>query len=576
MIASLALAVLSMPAQPSTVTVQPASEIPIRAVLDGGLPAAVALWDLNRWREPLGQLYARQAYAPLWYRQEGLTPAARSLIRQLQHVDERGLLLADYDGPRLAQLATDLDHQQSAKTIAVASLDVALSIAAARLASDLQQGRVDPGRLGHDLDVRRPVFDAAAVVAALATAPDLASALDALEPPFRHYALLKIALARYRMLAQRPEWTQLPPLPRPSVHPGETYAGASALRRLLAAFADLPETSAGQDAASQMLDPMLVAGLARFQARYGLDADGILGRETFRALTTPIEARVRQIELSLERLRWLPPKLESPPIIVNIPQFRLFAFRTTQDHAKDILQMDVIVGSAFKGRQTPVFAADMRYVVLHPYWDVPRSILEKELLPAIQADPAWVADNGYEMVSGQSDKAIPQPADASHVQLLAQGKLRLRQKPGPMNALGQVKFIFPNQYNVYLHDTPARALFAKSRRAFSHGCIRVSDPMALLTYVLRDDPDWTGDRLAEALRGNKSVKVPLSRPIRVFIVYGTALATEAGQTLFFDDIYDQDARLTALLASRRGNPQVSLRRDPHARRTVERMADIIR
>jgi murein L,D-transpeptidase YcbB/YkuD len=312
------------------------------------------------------------------------------------------------------------------------------------------------------------------------------------------------------------------------------------------------------------MDPMLIAALARFQSRHGLDADGILGRQTVRALTTPIEARVRQIELSLERLRWLPPKLESPPIIVNIPQFRLFAFRTTRDDAKDILQMDVIVGSAFRGRQTPVFAADMRYVVLHPYWDVPRSILVKELLPAIQANPAWLADNGYEMVLGQSDEAIPQPVDASHVKLLAQGKLRLRQKPGPMNALGEVKFIFPNRYNVYLHDTPARNLFAKSRRAFSHGCIRVSDPMALLAHVLRDDPEWASDRLAESMRGSSPVRVPLRRPIRVFIVYGTALATEAGQTLFFEDIYDQDAPLSALLALRRERLKAlgSLRRPP--------------
>ena len=557
MIASLALVLLSMPALLATAGTQAAPEIPIRAVLDGELAAAIPLWDLSRWREPLEQLYARQAYAPLWYRRGRLTPAGRALVQQLQVVNERGLLMADYDGPLLAQLTADIDHAQSATAAETARLDVTLSVAAARLATDLHEGRVDPGRIGHELDIRRPVFDAAAAVAALATAPDVAAALDALEPPLRHYALLKAVLARYRVLALKPELTQLPALPVSGVHPGETYAGAAALRELLGALGDFPAPLSGQAEAAQVLDPMLVAALARFQARHGLDADGILGRETYGTLTTPIEARVRQIELSLERLRWLPAKLESPPIIVNIPQFRLFAFRTTRDDAKDILQMNVIVGSAFKGRQTPVFAADMRYVVLNPYWDVPRSILVKELLPAIQANPAWLAENGYEIVLGQTDDAIPQPADASHVRLLAEGKLRLRQKPGPKNALGQVKFIFPNQYNVYLHDTPARNLFAKSRRAFSHGCIRVSDPMALLAHVLRDDPEWTADRLAKSLSDGKPVKVPLSQPIRVYIVYGTALATEAGETLFFDDIYDQDPRLTALLASRRERLQTS-------------------
>ena len=177
---------------------------------------------------------------------------------------------------------------------------------------------------------------------------------------------------------------------------------------------------------------------------------------------------------------------------------------------------------------------------------------------------------------GRVTTAIPQPADANHVRLLAEGKLRLRQKPGSKNALGEVKFIFPNQYNVYLHDTPARNLFAKSRRAFSHGCIRVSDPMALLAHVLRDNPEWTADRLVKSLSDSKPVKLPLSQPIRVFIVYGTALATEAGETLFFDDVYDQDPRLTALLVSRRERSQASWDLDPYVSPRIEVVAEPVR
>jgi len=199
-------------------------------------------------------------------------------------------------------------------------------------------------------------------------------------------------------------------------------------------------------------------------------------------------------------------------------------------------------------------------VILNPYWDVPHTILVKELLPAIRADPAWMSRHGYDMVLGQGDDAIPQPANERNVQLLAEGRLRLRQRPGPANALGTVKFMFPNRHNVYLHDTPARELFSRTRRAFSHGCIRVSDPMALLAHVLRDQPAWTGDRLADALGSGTPVRVPLSRNIRVFILYGTALATEAGETLFFDDIYDQDGRLTSLLNSRRWHSIATLTR----------------
>jgi murein L,D-transpeptidase YcbB/YkuD len=551
MIASSALVLLPLLAQPSTFAAETTYESPIRAVLEGESRADVALWDLDRWREPLEALYARQSHAPLWFVDERLTPAGRTLVRQLQDVERRGLLVTDYDGPKLAELTAGLDFRPNATAAAIARLDVALSVNVARLASDLHQGRVDPEEVGYDLDVRRPAFDAVQVVTTLATAPDVIAALDALEPQFRHYSLLKIALAHHGLLAMQPRLTQLPPLPRSSVRAGEPYVGAPALRRLLTAIGDLPESPVSGEQEKLELDPELVAALVRFQARHGLDVDGTLGDRTYRALTTPIEERIRQIVLSLERLRWLPPKLESPPIIVNIPQFRLFAFRTTQDFAEDILQMDVIVGSTFNGRHTPVFAADMRYVVLNPYWDVPRSILLKEMLPAIKADPGWLAKNGYEMVLGAADGAISRPADAGNVQLLVEGELRVRQKPGPMNALGQVKFMFPNRHNVYMHDTPARELFARSRRAFSHGCIRVSDPITLLAHVLGADRKRTSDRLEKALRGNTPVVVRLAQPIRVYIVYGTALATEAGQTLFFDDIYDQDSRLTALLEARR-------------------------
>ena len=281
-----------------------------------------------------------------------------------------------------------------------------------------------------------------------------------------------------------------------------------------------------------------------------LEPDGVLGPATFRALTVPLAHRVQQIELSLERVRWLPRTLNAPPIIVNIPQFRLFAFRTPQDFAKDILQMDVIVGANFQGRETPVFAANMLYVVLNPYWDVPFSIMKRELLPQIEADPDWVAKNGYEIVQGQGDDAKPLPVTDRNVRLLAQGQLRVRQAPGLANALGRVKFMFPNRHNVYLHDTPARALFKQSRRAFSHGCIRVSDPIALLNHVLRNDPRWTPEQIEQALLGPPARRVQLPHPIPVLIVYGTALATEGGETLFFEDIYAQDGKLIAILNAR--------------------------
>jgi murein L,D-transpeptidase YcbB/YkuD len=497
---------------------------------------------------PSLETHSQTQGAALWVREGGaLTRAGGELLAELAAADRRGLRPADYNAAELNRRALLLAQSTPAGR---AAFDAMMSAAAATLVSDLHAGRVKPKEVGYDLDVSRPAFDVAQAVRSLAASTDVSASLDALEPQLRHYALLKSALARYRALAaQGSSLTQLPPLPRKSVAPGETYEGASSLRALLVALGDM--RSAGQDARAALLDADLVEALKRFQTRHGLDPDGVLGPATFRALTTPMSARVQQIELSLERIRWLPSQLESPPIIVNIPQFRLFAFRTTQDRADEILQMDVIVGETFEGRRTPVFAADMQYLVLNPYWDVPRSILVKELLPQIRSNPAWVGKQGYEIVRGGGDDARPLPVTSENIQLLAEGALRLRQKPGPGNALGRVKFMFPNRHNVYLHDTPARALFLRTRRAFSHGCIRVSDPMALLAHVLRSDPTWTPERLEAAFARGTPVRIPLRQPIRVFILYGTALATEAGSVLFFEDLYGQDAPLIARLNARK-------------------------
>ena len=257
---------------------------------------------------------------------------------------------------------------------------------------------------------------------------------------------------------------------------------------------------------------------------------------------------MRQIELSLERLRWLPPQLNSPPILVNIPQFRLFAFYTTADREDLLLQMNVIVGKTFTRNNTPVFAADMRFVVIRPYWDVPATILRSEFLPKIRANPEWLVRNHFEIVAGEADDGRIVPASADSIDALARGQLRLRQKPGADNSLGIAKLMFPNRHNVYLHGTPAQGLFAEARRAFSHGCVRVEDPLGLAAFVLRDQPLWTRARLEEAAKLERPTRIALTQPLRVFIIYATALVAESGRVHFFEDIYGHDRRLAAQLA----------------------------
>ena len=335
-----------------------------------------------------------------------------------------------------------------------------------------------------------------------------------------------------------------------SLKPGDGYAGAAQLQQLLAALGDAAAPAPGA-AAPQALSPQLVDGLKHFQTRHGKRPDGVLGAATYTQLTRPLDQRVRQIELTMERWRWLPSELVTAPIIVNIPQFRLFAFESTADSEAHILQMDVIVGKAFDSTQTPVFAADMSYLIFRPYWEVPYSIALKEVVPAARKDPADIERRQMEIVRGNGDTATIMPNTAENVELVAKGTLRLRQRPGPNNSLGLVKFMLPNPYNVYLHSTPAQALFAESRRDFSHGCVRVSDPVGLAQYVLRDSPEWTREKILAAMNGEKSLKVALKNRIRVFIVYGTALATEKGNILFFDDIYRHDERLQKALEARR-------------------------
>jgi murein L,D-transpeptidase YcbB/YkuD len=429
-------------------------------------------------------------------------------------------------------------------------LDLQMSIAVAHFVSDLHAGRIAPRELGHDLDVPHATLDARVAVAALAGSRDTGTLLDDFEPGFHHYDLLKQALARYRPLAADPSLTQLPALPSRTVRPGERYAGAPALRRLLQALADLPTapTAASTALPDESLDATLVEGLKKFQDRHGTNIDGALGPATFRLLTTPLTQRVRQIEYSLERARWLPPRLAAPPILVNIPQFRLFAFSGTTDYENTLLQMRVVVGKVYPRNNTPVFAADMRYLVLRPYWDVPRTILLNEFMPRISANPAWIANNQFEIVAGEGDDGRVMSATPENIAALQAGSLRLRQKPGGSNALGIAKLMFPNRHNVYLHGTTAQGLFAEARRAFSHGCVRLEDPLQLVEFVLRNEQGWDRAAIDAAVQAGKPRRINLTTPVRVFIMYATAIATEAGEVLFFEDIYGHDARLASALA----------------------------
>ncbi len=500
-------------------------------------------------RDRIGKLYEANGYRLFWSDGINATTPAINLLQQLRLAGDRGLDPEDYPGNRLAYLLNDLIDAHPARIEQWALFDAALSLAGLRFLSDLHYGRVDPGLMGHDLSVGRIQLDIPTTLAHLSTAVDVGVAVDALEPQFSHYALLKKQLPHYRALAGEDGLNDLPALPAKFLKPGDDYSGAAQLQRLLVALGDAPLPA--QDApAPQSLSPALVAALKQFQSRHGEKPDGVLGAATFTQLTRPLRLRVQQIELTMERWRWLPSELVAAPIIVNIPQFRLFAFESTADTEARIRQMDVIVGKSFDSTQTPVFAADMTYLIFRPYWDVPYSIALKEVVPAARKNPADIERRQMEIVRGAGDSGTVMPNTAENVELVAKGTLRLRQRPGPNNSLGLVKFMMPNAYNVYLHSTPAQSLFAESRRDFSHGCVRVSDPVGLAQHVLRDSPEWTKEKILAAMNGSKPLTVILKNKIRVFMLYGTAIATERGTVLFFDDIYRHDARLQKALEAK--------------------------
>jgi len=312
---------------------------------------------------------------------------------------------------------------------------------------------------------------------------------------------------------------------------------------------DLPFGAARPSpAADTLYTGDLVRGVIAFQRRHGLDADGIIGPAPAAQLRVPLERRVRPIELAMERWRWLPDTVPSRTIVVNVPAFRLYAFERDGSLAAPLLHMNVVVGEAESGNGTPLFTGTMREVVFQPYWDVPPSIAKTEMLPKIRRDSTYMDRERLEIVRGGDHDAVVFPPTPENLSRVAQGTLRIRQRPGAFNSLGPIKFLFPNRYNVYLHGTPAQEFFARSRRDFSHGCIRLEDPAAIARWVLDGQAGWDSSAVVAAMTtGRESRRVRLTRPVQVYMLYATAVAEEDGSVRFHPDIYGHDAALLKAL-----------------------------
>ena len=443
--------------------------------------------DFPRYVDVVARLYASRGDAPIWLAGRRLSSAGRQAVAELVAAGGQGLTPADYDAATLDGLARGLPHA-SWSAVALARFDLLLSIGLMRYLDDLRGGRVQPGPFGRGR--APPGLDLAGSIAGAAAGDSVARLVAALEPPLAQYRSLRVHLARYRRLAMENPFVALPA--GRVVRPGEAYSDLDALRRRLVLLGDLAEAATAADTGGTYTAPVVDA-VRGFQRRHALDPDGVLGRATLAALDVPFASRVEQIQLALERLRGLPTLGRGQRfVVVNIPAFQLFAFDSVGENGAPSLEMKVVTGKALDTR-TPRLFEELRYVEFWPYWNVPRSILVNEILPRLRRSPGYLRANRMEIVGARQavygDAVTPQV-----LRQLSRGELRVRQRPGPQNSLGLAKFVFPNAANVYLHGTPQTELFTRTRRDFSHGCIRLEDPAGLAAWVLQDQPAWRQGR----------------------------------------------------------------------------------
>jgi murein L,D-transpeptidase YcbB/YkuD len=503
--------------------------------------------NLADCRQNVQAAYEAIHYAPAWVHEGQPTAQALAVISALEDSQKKGLNPEDYDVSLWpARLAALKDGSRNADT--VAQFDAALTIGAMRYLSNLRIGRLNPKPLVFGIDLDQKHYDLAQfLVQMVLTASNVQEALSKVEPQYLGYQRTETALQTYLMLAAQDHSEPLPD-PKLTGKSGDAYIGAIQLGQRLRLLGDLPLSAIANPSAAAYDEP-LVEGVKHFQARHGLNSDGKLDQETLRQLNVPLSVRVIQLEDSLERWRWLPPDYPRLPVAVNIPGFRLRVF--SDDHTI-ALRMNVVVGQAFR-HQTPVFAKEMKYIIFRPYWNLPLDIVRAEIVPKLRKNPSYLARKGFEATDRDGRVVSGRAVSAATLAQIRSGKLLVRQKPGASNALGLVKFMFPNEYDVYLHSTPAPQLFNRSRRDFSHGCIRVEKPAELAAWLLQDQSKWTIEKIKAAMQsGPDNQQVNLTRQVPVVIVYLTAIVEENGEVYFYDDIYGDDASLNDALA--KGQP----------------------
>jgi murein L,D-transpeptidase YcbB/YkuD len=488
-----------------------------------------------RWKL-LRQIYEDRQYRPLWVGVRPVPERTKDLIANLCDAEREGLRPADY---RLAELRRTVERLRPGlnkqRPEAFAVLDLELTRRFLEYGADLLAGRLDPKAVASEWYIRARRSSIDGTLRGTVQGQDFQGMMAPLRPHQPEYAELVKALADYREILRQGGWPEVPG--RSKLRRGDRGVRVAVLRRRLRITGDLRDSAGGKP----VYNRAVAKAVSRFQARHGIPSDGIVGAATLAALNVPVQVRIRQIQLNLERYRWLPADFGPRYIYVNIPDYRLYAY----DGGKPVLTMRVVVGDEYENA-TPVFADLMTFVVFRPYWYVPQRILVEEMIPKIRKKRSYLVRHHLEVVDAKRESLVlnPRRINWSRVDIT---RIRVRQKPGNTNHLGLVKFMFPNQFAVYLHDTPTRKLFRRSNRTGSHGCVWVEKPVELADYVLAGQDDWDEKKVGEAMetahsgsegRSADGHTVTLARPVPVYIVYLTAFVRD-GVLNFRRDPYGQ-------------------------------------
>jgi murein L,D-transpeptidase YcbB/YkuD len=540
-------------------------------LVDSGKLSTLRWPNYPEFQPQVDQFYDGRNYELAWTRDGKPTESAEALMQLFINAAQKGLVPADYDADRWQERVQQLEEirkkhdtsDEAAET--VAQFDVAITVALTRYLSDVHLGRVNPQALNFDIDVpdRRAKFDIPSIIDDQfvdADAHEIGDAVAKIEPQNPMYQQTEDALPKYLQLAedQRKDPPEtLPPVDKP-VAKGDSYPALPALWARLQLEGDAPADMQ----APTSYDSKFVDAVKSYQDRHGLSDDGKLGQGTIDALNVPMIRRVQQIDDSLERWRWLPDNFQRPRVMVNLPEFIV---RTYDADHNFVFKMKVVDGEAEGSHDTPMFVRTMRYMIFRPYWNVPISIIKKELVRHLATGgAAYMERNDYEVTKGDGT-----PVTGWTTNDLEHGRYSVRQRPGPKNSLGLVKFMFPNEYDVYMHSTPEMNLFSLSRRDRSHGCIRLNDAEKMANWVLEDQGDWDEDSIHEAMYGppdggepQNNKQVGLKTPLTVNITYLTANGDEDGTMHFFNDIYGYDKQLETALAAGRPYKQDAVKINP--------------